>query len=78
MTNLQVIQKPPRGAHDEVDTLDELLRLRFAVCSAHDDAICLGMVRHELLGDTKDLQRQFTRRGDDDDPRPYIPRGEPT
>jgi hypothetical protein len=62
-----VVEQPTGSRDDQVDTLLEPVGLGLAVGATHDDAKRLRVMRHELLDDAKDLERQLARRGDDDD-----------
>ena len=52
---LKVVQEAPWGSDDQVDALLYFLCFGSAVGAAHDDAVCLGVVCHELSCYTKDL-----------------------
>eukprot|EP00982_Pelagococcus_subviridis_P017137 31518-Pelagococcus_subviridis.AAC.16 len=57
---LHVIEKPPGRRDEQVDALDELLRLRAAVRAADDQPVRLRVFRHELLRDVVNLQRELS------------------
>ncbi|KAI6777013.1 hypothetical protein HG530_000958 [Fusarium avenaceum] len=64
---LQMIEKSPRGSDKQVNTLGELIGLSATVCASNDNTVGLGVVGHELSGNTKDLKSQFASWGDDND-----------
>lgn len=66
-TYLQMIKKSTGSSNDEVDALDQLIGLCLTVRTTHEDTKCLRMVLHELLGNTEDLEGEFSRRRDDND-----------
>ena len=55
-----MVQQTPRGSDNQVDTLDQLVRLGFPIRASHQDTKGLRMTLHELFGDAKDLESQFT------------------
>ena len=63
---LQMIEQATGGGDEQVDALAQLLGLGATVGTADDDAVCLGVVLHELAGDAEDLEGQFAGGGDDD------------
>lgn len=66
---LQVIQQAAGRGNQQIDALLQLVRLGATVRAADDDAVSLGVVRHQLARDAKDLQRQLAGGRDDDDAR---------
>ena len=52
---LEMVQQAARGGNDQVDALLYFLCFGAAVGAAHDDAVGLGMMCHELSCYTKDL-----------------------
>ncbi len=63
----EVVQQAARRRDEQVDALGQLLDLGLAVGAAHDDAVRLRVVLHELARHAKDLQRQLARRRHDND-----------
>jgi hypothetical protein len=64
----EMIKKTTWSRHQKVHTLGKLVHLRSPVCTAHNDAKGLGVVGHEFLRDTKDLQCELSCWGDDNNP----------
>ena len=62
-----MVQQATRSGNQQIDTLGQLLGLCLSVGAANDDAVRLGVVLHELTGDTKNLQGQLSGGRDDND-----------
>ena len=65
LTYLKMVQQTTRSRNNQIDTLDQLVRLGLSVCAAHQHAKRLRMPLHELFGDAKDLKGEFTGGRDD-------------
>ena len=59
---LEVVQQPPGRCDEEVDAADEALGLGAAVRAAHDEAVRLADVGHEVAGGVIRLHGEFARR----------------
>jgi hypothetical protein len=58
---LQVIQQSSWSGNDQVDAFRQLLRFGSSVGTADDDTVGLGVMFHELAGNTEDLKSQLSR-----------------
>lgn len=64
--HLEVIQQSTGSRDQQVDTLRKLLCLCLSVGSSHDDRKSLVVVLAKFLGDTENLKRELSSRGNDD------------
>lgn len=64
--HLEVVQQAARCGHQDVDTVGQFLALSWAVAAAHDQAVGVHMVRHQLLQNAIGLHGQLARGWEDD------------
>lgn len=59
--HLEVVQQTARRGHQDVDPIGQLLGLGRAVAAAHDEAVGVDVVGHQLLHHAVRLHGQLTR-----------------
>lgn len=65
-----MIQQPPGSGHDQIDPLGQPIRLALPISATHDHPESLTVEPgHQVPHDGEDLECEFPRRSEDDDPR---------